>query len=136
MKRWLVDTNTCIVLVNQQAHFLKVARHLDGVERAQVFVSAVTAAELRFGVARSAQRASNEAKLERFLAEFEVAPFDAEAARVYGDVRAELANRGTPISPLDTMIAAHGLALAATVVTNNTREFRRVPKLKVVDWLR
>jgi tRNA(fMet)-specific endonuclease VapC len=136
MKRWLLDTNTCIALVNQTANFFKVARHLDGVERAQVLVSAVTAGELRYGVARSTHRTANAAKLERFLAEFDVAPFDVEAARVYGDVRAELADRGTPIGPLDTMIAAHGLALGATVVTNNTREFRRVPKLKVVDWLR
>ena len=136
MKRWLLDSNTCIALVNQEHHFLKVARHLDEVERAQVFVSSVTAGELFYGVAHSARPAANEAKLNRFLAEFELAPFDEAAARTYGEVRHQLASAGTPIGPLDTMIAAHALSLGAVVVTNNTRELRRVPRLKVVDWRR
>lgn len=136
MKRWMLDTNTCIALVNQEANFLRVARHLDTVERAQVLVSAVTVGELAYGVARSARRSANDGKLDRFLAEFEIAAFDEEAARTYGDVRQELASRGQTIGPLDTMIAGHALAAGATVVTNNTREFRRVARLKVVDWLR
>ncbi len=132
----MLDTNTCIALVNQEANFLRVARHLDTVERAQVLVSAVTVGELAYGVARSARRSANDGKLDRFLAEFEIAAFDEEAARTYGDVRQELASRGQTIGPLDTMIAGHALAAGATVVTNNTREFRRVARLKVVDWLR
>ena len=63
-------------------------------------------------------------------------PFDEAAARSYGVVRSELATRGEPIGPLDPMIAAHAMALGATIVTNNTGEFRRVARLKVVDWLR
>lgn len=136
MKRWMLDTNTCIALVNQEANFLRVARHLDGVERAQVLISAVTVGELAYGVARSARRAANGGKLDRFLAEFEVVGFDEAAGRTYGEVRQALASRGESIGPLDTMIAAHGLSLGATVVTNNTRELRRVAGLKVVDWLR
>ena len=132
----MLDTNTCIALVNQEANFLRVALHLDKVDRAQVLVSAVTVGELAYGVARSARRAANEGKLDRFISEFEVVGFDEAAARAYGSVRQALASSGEPIGPLDTMIAAHALAVGATVVTNNTREFRRVARLKVVDWLR
>ena len=132
----MLDTNTCIALVNQEANFLRVALHLDKVDRAQVLVSAVTVGELAYGVARSARRAANEGKLDRFISEFEVVGFDEAAARAYGSVRQALASSGEPIRPLDTMIAAHALAVGATVVTNNTREFRRVARLKVVDWLR
>lgn len=135
MTRWMLDTNTCIALVNLQKGFLRVIEHLDRVERSMVMVSAVTAAELHFGVARSASRDSNAAKLNRFLAEFDVVPFDEEASRTYGTVRGRLADAGTPIGPLDTMIAAHALSLGAKVVTNNVAEFRRVKGLKVVDWL-
>lgn len=136
MKRWMLDTNTCVALTNQQSNFLKVAAHLDSVERAQVLVSSVTAAELWFGVAHSARPGPNAAKLERFLIEFDVVPFDEAASRTYGEVREALRRKGEPIGPLDTLIAAHALSLGARVVTNNVREFRRVVGLKVVDWLR
>ncbi len=98
-------------------------------------MSAITLAELRCGIAASQRRAVNLAKLELFLAIFEIAPFDAPAATAYGSLRAQLQARGTPIGPLDTLIAAHALALGATVVTNNVREFGRVPGLKVENWL-
>ncbi len=74
-------------------------------------------------------------KLERFLAIFDVAPFDDAASRRHGAVRAFLKARGTPIGPLDTLIAGHALMLNATVVTNNIGEFARVPGLTVEDWL-
>ncbi|MEW5741442.1 MAG: type II toxin-antitoxin system VapC family toxin [Myxococcota bacterium] len=135
MTRWMLDTDTCIALVNQQRGFLRVVDHLDRIERQQVLISAVTAGELYFGVARSARPDANLASLNRFLAEFEVAPFDEDAARTYGQVRGRLADAGTPIGPLDTMIAGHALSLRARVVTHNVSEFRRVRGLKVVDWL-
>jgi tRNA(fMet)-specific endonuclease VapC len=72
---------------------------------------------------------------KRFLAIFDVAPFDDAASRRHGAVRAFLKARGTPIGPLDTLIAGHALMLNATVVTNNVGEFARVSGLTVEDWL-
>ena len=71
---------------------------------------------------------------ERFLLPLTIYPFDYEASKIYGYLRAALEQRGTPIGPLDTLIAAHALSLGATLVTNNTREFSRVPELRLEDW--
>ena len=132
---YLLDTNVCICLINQRPGFDRILKRMDGLEYGEVLISSISTAELHFGVAASAQAERNSLKLERFLAVFEVAPFDDEASRRYGVVRAFLKARGTPIGPLDTLIAGHALALQATVVTNNVAEFIRVPGLNVEDWL-
>jgi tRNA(fMet)-specific endonuclease VapC len=103
-------------------------------QRATV-LSAITLAELRYGIAASRRRNLNLAKLELFLASFEVVPFDDRAALAYGPLRAYLQAQGTSIGPLDALIAAHALSLGATVVTNNVREFSRVPNLVMENWL-
>jgi tRNA(fMet)-specific endonuclease VapC len=131
----LLDTNACIHLINQKPGFERILRRMDGLEHGQVVISSITTGELHFGIAASAQVARNRLKLERFLAAFDVLAFDEMASRHYGPVRAFLKARGTPIGPLDTLIAGHALALKATVVTNNVGEFRRVPGLIVEDWL-
>ncbi len=131
----LLDTDICIYLLNQRPGFEAILRRLDGRQQGEVALSAITLAELRFGIAASQRRDVNLAKLELFLAAFEIAPFDASAAIAYGSLRARLQALGTPIGPLDTLIAAHALALGATVVTNNVREFGRVPGLTVENWL-
>ena len=76
-----------------------------------------------------------EEALTEFVMALEVAPFDADAAHTYGHVRARLAQRGTPIGPLDTIIGAHALALDVILVTHNTREFSRIDGLRLEDWL-
>jgi tRNA(fMet)-specific endonuclease VapC len=98
-----------------------------------VGVSSITAAELAFGVAKSGSQ-RNRHVLEKFLAPLEVAPFDLEAMWAYGRLRAALEQKGRPIGSLDPPIAAHALALGATLVTNNVREFARVPGLKIENW--
>ncbi len=131
----LLDTDICIYLLNQRPGFEAILRHLDGRRQGEVALSAITLAELRFGIAASQRRDVNLAKLELFLVAFEIAPFDAPAATAYGSLRAQLQARGTPIGPLDTLIAAHALALGAIMVTHNVREFGRVPGLTVENWL-
>lgn len=135
MSFYLLDTNICIVLLNQRGGFERIVRRLDGLRRDQVGISAITVAELEFGSAASKRQGDNFARLERFLVDFDVRPFARREARCYGPLRAGLQARGTPIGPMDFLIAAHALAQNAVLVTNNLREFIRVPGLAVEDWL-
>ncbi len=129
------DTDICIYLLNQKPGHESILKRLDGREHGEIILSAITLAELRYGIAASRRRNLNLAKLELFLASFEVAPFDDRAALACGPIRAHLQAQGTPIGPLDALIAAHALSLGATVVTNNVREFSRVPNLVMENWL-
>ena len=134
MSVYLLDTNICIFLLNQRVGFENIVRRMDGLQRQQIAISAITVAELEFGAAASKRQGDNSKRLERFLLEFEVMPFDRESARPYGRLRAVLQARGTPIGPMDFLIAAHALAARAVLVTNNTVEFQRVPSLELEDW--
>lgn len=98
-----------------------------------VGLCSVVAAELAFGVAKS-RSARNRQALEMFLAPLTILPFDEAAVWAYWDLRADLKRRGTPIGALDTMIAAHSLGQQALLVTNNTREFAKVPGLQLDNW--
>jgi len=129
--RYLLDTDTCIYLINERpkAVLARFRRHAVG----DIGVSAVTVSELAWGVAKTGS-ARNRAALDAFLLPLEIAPYDLAAALRYGEVRADLARRGRPIGPLDTMIAAHALSLGATLVSNNLREFGRVSDLAIENW--
>lgn len=131
----LLDTNVCIYLINRRPGHERLLDRIDGRAYGDLLISTITLAELEFGVAKSTRGAENRGRLELFLARFEVATFDASAAAAYGPLRATLETGGTPIGPLDALIAAHALALDAVLVTNNVREFGRVPRLKVENWL-
>jgi tRNA(fMet)-specific endonuclease VapC len=131
----LLDTNVCITLINRRPGHERLLERIDGRAYGELLISTITLAELEFGVAKSTRGAENRGRLELFLARFEAATFDERAAAAYGPLRATLEAGGTPIGPLDALIAAHALALDAALVTNNVREFRRVPRLKVENWL-
>jgi len=127
----MLDTNICIYVINGRPPTV-LARFRQ--ERlGSIGTSSVTAAELAFGVAKSGSARNREA-LEMFLAPLEVLPFDASAIWHYGELRAELERRGQSIGALDTMIAAHALVSNSILVTNNTREFARVPELRLENW--
>jgi tRNA(fMet)-specific endonuclease VapC len=130
--KWLLDTNVCIAVIRQRPE--SALRRLRGKQVGQVGLSTITLAELEFGAAKSQQPARARAALREFLLPLELMPFDEAAADAYGTVRAAMEKKGRPIGPLDTLIAAHALALGTVLVTNNTREFRRVPGLSVEDW--
>ena len=129
--KFLLDTDTCITLINKRPRrvIARFRRH----EIGDVGVSTVTVSELAWGVAKTGS-ARNRAALDAFLLPLEIAPYDLAAAMRYGEVRADLAARGKPIGPLDTMIAAHALSLGVTLVSNNLREFGRVRELAVENW--
>jgi tRNA(fMet)-specific endonuclease VapC len=129
--RYMLDTDICIYAINERP--ASVLQALRDHETAGLGISSVTAAELSYGVARTGSQRNLRA-LRQFLAPLDVAPFDRTAAEVCGSLRAWLAAQGTPIGPYDTQIAAHAHALGVTLVTNNTREFSRVPGLQVENW--
>ncbi len=129
--RYLLDTDICIYAINERPP--KVLQALRDHHSAGLGVSAITASELHFGVARSGSPRNAEA-LRRFLAALDVVAFDEAAAQMAAEVRAGLASQGTPIGPYDSLIAGHAQALGVTLVTNNTREFGRVPGLKLANW--
>lgn len=127
----LLDTNICIYIINAKPPAVLARFHQ--YRLGDIGLSTVVAAELAFGVAKS-NSARNRQALEGFLAPLEVVPFDEDAVWVYGALRADLESRGQPIGALDTMIAAHALSMNALLVTNNTREFERIPGLKLENW--
>lgn len=131
--RYLLDTDICIYLINGRPD--SVTQTFRRHRIASIGLSSITTSELRWGVAKSGS-ARNRTALEAFLASFQVAPYDDDAARAYGDLRAELERRGTPIGPLDLLIAAQAIALDTILVSNNEREFKRVPGLRVENWTR
>lgn len=128
----MLDTNICIYAITQRPP--EVLAALRAQEVAGLGLSSVTVAELAFGVAKSGS-ARNQRALEQFLEPLEIADFDRSAALVYGRLRAALEAAGTPIGPLDTQVVAHALALGVILVSNNQREFARVPGLRLEDWV-
>lgn len=129
---YLLDTNICAYIINR--HPAQVRERLARCSADEVSVSSLTVAELRYGADKSSRPAQNHGSLDAFLSPLGIYDFDAKAAAAYGSIRVELEQRGTPIGPLDTLIAAHALSLDATVVTNSTREFSRVPGLRLENW--
>ncbi|MDP3232770.1 MAG: type II toxin-antitoxin system VapC family toxin [Myxococcales bacterium] len=129
--RLLLDTNVVIGILNRDE---RLAAPLSRVAPSTLRIGAITLAELRYGIAKSQQPLVATANLRAFLDRVAVVPFDEAACTEYGQLRAALEKRGTIIGPLDLLIAAQALSQRWTLVTSNTREFRRVPGLKVVDW--
>ena len=98
-------------------------------------LSSITVAELRFGAEKGHQGERNKRALEVFIHSIGIANFTGQEAHTYASLRITLERSGTPIGPLDTLIAAHALSLGAVLVTNNTREFSRVPSLPLENWI-
>lgn len=134
MKRFLLDTDTCIYLINRRPRYDVILDHVEGKSYGDVVVSSITFAELMYGIAKSRFQRQNRRTARLFFAHFPILPFDQAAAEAYGQIRAGLETRGSPIGPLDTLIAAHAVSVGAAIVTNNTKEFSRVPGLGVENW--
>lgn len=130
--RYLLDTNACIVYLNRPISGVR--QRLESLSPADIAVCSVVKAELFYGAMRSNNPTRNLALQEAFLNNFVSLPFDDRAARIFGTVRAELMNFGTPIGPYDLQIAAIAIVNNLTLVTHNTREFSRVSGLAIEDW--
>lgn len=132
--KWMLDTDTCIALIKRQPPDL--IKRLRAKAVGDIGISSITLAELRHGVATSERREQNHSALDQFLLPLDIAPFDELAADFYGTIRAQLEKKGTPIGPLDTLIAAQALSMNVVLVTHNVREFKRVNGLRIDDWLK
>ena len=132
--RYMLDTNICIYVIKHKPE--SVFRKLKKIKPEDVCISSITYAELAYGVEKSAQPERNKLALSMMLSSIEIVAFDDAAADEYGEIRAGLERKGTPIGSLDMLIAAHARSLGCTLVTNNTKEFCRVEGLEVVNWVK
>ena len=131
--RYMLDTNICIYVIKHKPE--TVFQKLQNTNPEDVCISSVTYAELVHGVEKSAAVEKNRLALSILLANMEILDFDVDAADCYGKIRAGLEKNGTPIGPLDMMIAGHAQSLGYTVVTNNVKEFSRVSALQIENWV-
>jgi tRNA(fMet)-specific endonuclease VapC len=129
--KYILDTNTCIFAINGNP---SVRSRFTREYSFGLAISAITEAELWYGIENSATPEKNADVLRTFLATVEILPFDTVAAAEYGRVRAGLKRAGTPIGERDTLIAAHAKSIGVILVTNNTNEFGRVKGLALEDW--
>lgn len=132
----MLDTNICIYTIKQAPKevlqkFKEELTNGDG-----LCISAITLAELKHGTQKSTRPEKNEAALAQLLTALTVLPFDDLAAVEYGKICAHLQKSGTPIGVMDMLIAAHAKAENMTLVTNNIREFERVPDLIIENWVK
>lgn len=131
--RYMLDTNICIYLIKHKP--LQVFEKLQEHNPDEICISAVTYAELVHGVEKSKAVERNRLALTILLSNIEILDFDMKAAEEYGRIRADLEKKGTPIGPLDMMIAGHAKSLGYTIVTNNVGEFKRVEGLQYENWV-
>ena len=131
--RFMLDTNIIAYAKNNRPE--SVLQRLMQYRPEDLCISAITMAELEYGVCNSSRPDQNRMALLLFLSRISVLPFDADAAREYGMIRADLTKKGTIIGANDLLIAAHARSLGLTLVTNNTREFERVENLRVENWV-
>ena len=129
--RLTLDTNICSYVLRRRP--VAMVERFAGLEKSQVWLSAIVAAELRFGAAKLGSSQFS-AAVEAWLAGFDVRTWPVEATRHYADIRASLERSGQPIGGMDLLIAAHAMAEDSALVTNNAREFLRVPGLAVQEW--
>ena len=134
MPRYMLDTDTCSYVMKRSNDAL--LKRLREVPVSDVCISVITKSELLYGVEVSPRRTQDETALDAFLRYVEVLNFPDEAAAHYAEIRARLKSGGTMIGANDLFIAAHARSLGLTLVTNNTREFARVPTLKIENWTR
>jgi tRNA(fMet)-specific endonuclease VapC len=130
---FMLDTNTCIYIIKKKPP--RVLKRFESFRISDVGISSITLSELEYGVAKSSRPQQNREALTGFIAPLEIAPFDELAARHYGEIRAYLEGKGKNIGAMDLLIAAHSRSVSATLVTNNLQEFKRVPGLRLENWI-
>ena len=132
MMKYMLDTNICIYIIKEKPR--KVLDKFHTLDIGNVCISSVTLAELEYGVEKSDYKERNKLALAGFLSSIDILPFSDKAAAEYGKIRANLERQGNIIGAYDLMIGAHALSENITLVTNNTKEFKRIKNLSLENW--
>lgn len=132
MTLYMLDTDICSYIIKERP--LNVFERFKKIDMGQLFISAITYAELIYGVEHSSSRKINRPIIDDFVHHLSVLSWGLEAAEHYGKIRAFLRAEGNIIGSMDMMIAAHAKSRGMILVTNNDKHFTRVPKLKVKNW--
>jgi len=130
--QYMLDTNICIYIIKKKPP--KVLKRFEAFGVSDIVISSITLSELEYGIVKSARPEQNQQALSMFLTPIDILPYDDLAAIHYGETRAALEKKGKLIGAMDMLIAAHARSLNLTLVTNNLREFKRVPRLKTENW--
>ena len=131
--RYMLDTNICSYILKN--HPIAVKQKFEEVGAGNIYISAIVLAELYYGAARHPKGIVIRREIDNFVSRLVVIPWDENAADHYGSIRASLEKAGTPVGAMDMLIAAHAKSCAATLVTNNMREFERIKGLKLLNWI-
>ena len=132
--KFMLDTTTCIYIIKRKPS--DVIERFNQTEISQIGISTITLSELFYCVSKSSKPVQNQMALTQFVAPLEILPYGDEAAQQYGRLSAYLEKQGTPIGSLDMLIAAHALSIGCILVTNNEKEFNRVPNLNIDNWVK
>lgn len=130
---YFLDTNICIYFL--KGTYKNILYKVFSLHPSDIKISAIVKAELFYGVEKSLKRDESMANLINFLLPFDIIPFDDNCSTYYGKIRAELEKLGTPIGPNDLMIGSTVLAQNGILVTNNVKEFSRIPNLSIENWI-
>lgn len=129
---YMLDTNICSYIIKQRPP--AVLKKFEMIQKDQTCISILTYAELQYGVEKTSSKRINQAIIEAFVEHLKILAWDIEAAQHYSKIRSALESQGTLIGNMDLMIAAHARSQQCVLVTNNLREFERVPELKLENW--
>lgn len=130
---YMLDTDICSYIIRERP--VSVLEKFKRLEASDLCISVITEAELLYGVARTNSKKITADIVQNFLRRLVIFEWDGAAAKHYSLLRADMEKKGKPIGNMDLMIAAHALSISATIVTNNTRHFTIIPKLKVANWV-
>ena len=132
MSKYMLDTNICIYLIKNKPEtvYTNIQKH----NFEDMCISSITYAELCYGVEKSNYVERNRVALTLMMSRLKIVDFDTKASECYGKIRSDLEKKGTPIGPLDMLIAAHAKSLDCIVVTNNEKEFKKVSNIMVENW--
>lgn len=131
--KFLLDTNICIYIIKRKPK--QVIERFNTLQLSDVGISSITVAELEYGACKSQKPEQNRSAFQQFLIPLDILVFDRQAAQAYGTIRSDLEKQGQVIGSLDMLIAAQAKSAGITLVTNNVREFSRIPDLKLENWV-
>jgi tRNA(fMet)-specific endonuclease VapC len=130
---YLLDTNICIYAIKKKPNL--VLEQIKEKSKLGIYISALTVAELEYGIENSTKIEENRISLLKYLSIFNILPFDDKDAIPYGKLKTKLRKEGQVIGPIDMLLAAQALRKDLILVTNNTKEFRRIENLKLENWV-